>query len=207
MIVPTLAQLPSLFGGIDVYLFDQLLKGRFGTESSILDVGCGEGRNIEYLIRAGCHVSVVDPLARNIEAVRRFAAGAGIDFPAERARVEAAEKMSFEDESFDVVLCSAVLHFAENEAHFDAMLRGCWRVLKRGGFFFSRLASTAGQESGLKHLAGRRYRMPDGSERFLVDEAFLAARELSLGAERAEPLKSVIVHGARTMAVWCLTKS
>ena len=55
--------------------------------------------------------------------------------------------MSFDDACADVVVNSAVLHFARDDAHFDAMLQGSWRVLKPGGLFFCRLASTIGMES------------------------------------------------------------
>ncbi len=45
--------------------------------------------------------------------------------------------MSFPDAFADVVISSAVLHFARDDAQFEAMLRGTWRVLKPGGLFFA----------------------------------------------------------------------
>ncbi|MFT3743892.1 MAG: hypothetical protein QM785_06305 [Pyrinomonadaceae bacterium] len=41
------------FGGIDIYLFDQIQKGRFSPGMKILDAGCGGGRNIHWLLRNG----------------------------------------------------------------------------------------------------------------------------------------------------------
>ncbi len=54
------AELVELFGEIDVYLFDQLLRGRITPGLRVLDAGCGGGRNLVYLMRAGCHVYGVD---------------------------------------------------------------------------------------------------------------------------------------------------
>ena len=42
------ADLRSAFGEIDIYLFDQLLRGRFDARSRVLDAGCGDGRNVHY---------------------------------------------------------------------------------------------------------------------------------------------------------------
>ena len=77
--------------------------------------------------------------------------------------------MSFEDNSFDAVLCIAVLHFAESHEHFDAMLQGCWRVLKPGGLLFARLCSSIGVEDHVEDLGNGQFRLGDGSTRYLVD--------------------------------------
>jgi hypothetical protein len=86
------------------------------------------------------------------------------------------------------------------------MLRGCWRVLKPGGLFFSRLGSSIGMESQVEHIRGRRYKSPDGSERYLVDEALLASTTERLGAELADPLKTTVVQNQRSMTTWVLWK-
>lgn len=114
--------------------------------------------------------------------------------------------MSFADLSFDVVISSAVLHFARNEAHWQSMVEEMWRVLKRGGILFARLASTVGIETQIEHLEGRRYHLPDGSDRFLVDEKLLLDTTAALNGDLIEPLKSVVVLNMRSMATWCLRK-
>ncbi|WP_332912670.1 hypothetical protein [Algoriphagus boritolerans] len=43
-------ELNQLLGNVDIYLLDQILKGRFSKEMKILDAGCGEGRNAVYFI-------------------------------------------------------------------------------------------------------------------------------------------------------------
>src|SRR5207253_7541863 len=101
---------------------------------------------------------------------------------------------------------SAILHFARDDAHFESMLRGSWRVLKSDGLFFCRLASSIGLESQVERIHGRRHRLPDGSERYLVDEALLTSITERLGAEMADPLKTTIVQNQRSMTTWVLRK-
>ncbi|MBI4892088.1 MAG: class I SAM-dependent methyltransferase [Acidobacteria bacterium] len=194
------------FGGIDIYLFDQLLKGRIVPGMTILDAGCGGGRNIVYFLREGYPVFGADADAEAVEGIRRLAARLAPALPAANFRVEAVEAMSFEDGSADVVICNTVLHFARDDAHFEAMLQGTWRVLKPGGLFFSRLGSTTGMESEVELVQGRRYRSPDGSERYLVDDGLLRMHTERLGAELADPLRTTVVHKLRAMSTWVLRK-
>ena len=198
--------LQEQFGGIDVYLFDQLLKGRFNPRMRILDAGCGSGRNLVYFLREGFEVCGVDTSPDAVTHVRALARTLAPRLPEDNFRREPVERMSFEAESFDAVLSSAVLHFARDEAHWLAMTREMWRVLKPGGIFFARLASTAGVEEEVEHLGGRRYRLPGGVEWLLADERLLRGTAESLRGELLEPLKTVVVHGARAMSVWCLRK-
>jgi len=202
----TILNLQEWFGSIDIYLFDQLLKGRFTPEMQILDAGCGGGRNLTYFLRSGYNICGVDQSTEAIAQIRSLAATLAPHLPSDNFRVERVETMSFADLSFDVVLSSAVLHFARNEDHWQGMLREMWRVLKPGGILFARLASTVGIENKVEHLEGRRYHLPDGSDRFLVDEQMLLATTAALNGELIEPLKSVVVQDMRSMATWCLRK-
>jgi SAM-dependent methyltransferase len=202
----TILNLQEWFGSIDIYLFDQLLKGRFTPQMQILDAGCGGGRNLTYFLRSGYNICGVDQSTEAIAQIRALASALAAHLPPENFRVEPVEAMSFADLSFDVVLSSAVLHFARNEDHWQGMLREMWRVLKPGGILFARLASTVGIENKVEHLEGRRYHLPDGSDRFLVDEQMLLATTAALNAELIEPLKSVVVYDMRSMATWCLRK-
>jgi SAM-dependent methyltransferase len=114
--------------------------------------------------------------------------------------------MSFGDADFDFVISSAVLHFARDEAQWEAMVREMWRVLKSGGVFFARLASSIGMENKVELIDGRRYHLPDGSQRFLVDEAMLLDVSARLGGEFIEPIKTTVVQNLRAMTTWCLRK-
>jgi len=203
MSLPTLEE---QFGQIDIYLFDQLLKGRIAPGMRILDAGCGSGRNLVHLLRSGYEVFAVDPDAGAVESVRTLARRLAPALPASNFSVQKVEAMAFDDAWADVVICNTVLHFARDDAHFEAMLLGAWRVLKPGGLFFSRLGSSTGMEAQIVPVAGRRYKSPDGSERYLVDDALLRALTARLDAELADPLKTTVVHGQRAMSTWVLRK-
>jgi len=198
--------LQDQFGQIDIYLFDLLLKGRIVSGMRILDAGCGFGRNLVYLLREGYEVFGADLNADAVGSVRGLARQFAPGLPASNFRVEAVERMSFEDGCADVVISNTVLHLAADEAQFEAMLAGSWRVLKPGGLFFCRLGSTIGMESQVEQVKGRRYLSLDGSERYLVDAALLEALTERLGGEWAEPLKTTVVHQMRSMTTWVLRK-
>jgi 2-polyprenyl-3-methyl-5-hydroxy-6-metoxy-1,4-benzoquinol methylase len=198
--------LQEQFGQIDIYLFDQLLKGRITPGMRIVDAGCGGGRNLIYLLREGYEVYGADMDAQSIESVRFFAKKFAPALPATNFRVESVEHMSFADDFADVVISNTVLHLAADDAQFEAMLQGTWRVLKPGGLFFCRVASTIGMEDQFIHIQGRSFRSPDGAERYLVDEPILNSLTERLGGELAEPLKTTVVQNQRAMSTWVVRK-
>lgn len=193
------------FGQIDIYLFDQILKGRITPGMRILDAGCGSGRNLVYLLREGYDVCAADASAEAVETVRNMARALAPSLPASNFRVEPVEQMSFPDAFADVVISNAVLHFARDDAHFQAMLRGTFRTLKPGGLFFSRLGSSIGMEHRIEPIEGRRCKSPDGSLRYLVDEPLLLACTQRMG-QLADPIKTTIVQDQRAMTTWVVRK-
>ena len=190
------------FGDIDIYLFDQLHRGRIAEGMRVLDAGCGAGRNLVYLHRRGFDVWGTDANEHALTTARGQAAILAPSLPADHFRVEPVERMSFENETFDVVVSSAVLHFASDEEQWNAMLREMWRVLKRGGLFFARLATDIGHETRVRPLGKRRFIMPDGDERFLVDEAFIVDATRRVGGTLVDPLKTSVVQNTRSMMTW-----
>jgi tellurite methyltransferase len=200
---------PSLqeqFGQIDIYLFDQLLKGRIRPGMKILDAGCGSGRNLVYFLREGYEIFAADADSQAVDSVRSLAWQFARGIPATNFRVEPVEELSFDDACADVVISNTVLHFARDDAHFEQMLRGTWRPLKPGGLFFCRLASTIGMESEFKRVQGRRFLSPDGAERYLVDAEMLSAMAERIGGVLAEPLKTTVVQNQRAMTTWVMEK-
>src|SRR5216684_805817 len=147
--------LQEWFGNIDIYLFDQLLKGRFVPGMRVLDAGCGSGRNLVYFLRSGYEVFGVDGSTEAISQTRQLAAAIAPHLSPDNFRVEEVAQMSFTGASFDVVLSSAVLHFARDEEQWHAMINEMWRVLKSGGIFFARLASSIGMEDQVRLIEGR----------------------------------------------------
>ena len=202
----TSIDLQEWFSGIDIYLFDQLLKGRMVPGMRVLDAGCGSGRNLVYFLKSGYQVFAVDESEPAIERLRQLAARLAPHLPQENFRIAAVESMRFEEANFDAVISSAVLHFARDEQHWMAMVEEMWRVLKPGGIFFARLASTIGIEDQVRLVEGRRYRLPDGSDRFLVDAEMLHRVSNELSGEFLEPIKTTIVENMRAMTTWVLRK-
>ena len=202
-----MSDLARLFGQIDIYVFDQLLRGRIRPGMRVLDAACGGGRNLVYLLQSGFDVFATDGDVHAVDSVRQLAAQLAPGLPAQNFRVEPVERMTFGDDFADVVLSSAVLHFARDAAQFDAMVREMWRVLKPGGMLFSRLASSIGMEDRVVALGGGRFSLPDGSERYLVDEARLMAMTSLLGGRLMDPLKTTIVQNQRCMTTWVVRKT
>lgn len=200
-------KLTETFGNIDIYLFDQLLKGRYDDCRDIIDVGCGKGRNMVYFLKNRFNVYGIDPDPDNVTAVRQLSAELAPHNVLNNFKVGVAEHIPFADGSFDLVICSAVLHFAKNKEHFDEMLCDMWRVLRPGGFFFARLASDIGIESLVDDQGDGRYLLPDGSVRFLVNDKMLSGCMTSLNGELYEPIKTTNVSNQRCMTTWCMKKT
>ena len=225
----------AVFGQIDIYLFDQVLRGRITPRDRVFDAGCGTGRNLVFLLRAGCEVAAADADADAIAEVRTLAASLRPDLPPSNFRVEPLEALTIEDAWADVVISSAVLHFARDGPQFGAMLRGSWRVLRPGGMFFCRLASSIGIESRIRPVAaghgqpasqaadampvpGRAksdalrphptgcFILPDGTRRFLVDEQTLMRWTEEIGGDLLDPLKTTVVQDQRSMTTWVVRK-
>jgi SAM-dependent methyltransferase len=198
--------LRAQFGDIDIYVFDQLLRGRITDRMRILDAGCGAGRNLVFMMRAGMNVWGVDESPEAIAAVRRQAVALAPHLPVERFTVQPVDNMDFADASMDLVLSSAVLHFARDDAHFVACVDEMWRVLAPGGMLLARLASSIGIADQVRPTGGGRHQLPDGSVRYLVDADALAAHTQRLGGALLDPLKTTVVQGKRAMTTWVLSK-
>ena len=201
---PSIA-IQDLFGDIDIYLFDQLARGRFDDRRQVLDAGCGAGRNLRYLLAHGYDCQGIDRDASAIAQLRRDAQALGRGDADERFVVGDVDSLPWRDGTFDVVISSAVLHFADDRRHFDLMVAEMWRVLAPGGLLFARLASTIGLE-GFGGRAGQRVRLPDGSDRFVVNETILLDSTARLGGRLADPIKTTNVQNQRAMTTWCVLK-
>jgi tellurite methyltransferase len=200
------AGLRAQFGEIDIYLFDQLLRGRFDARRCVLDAGCGFGRNLPYFLAGGFEIFAIDEDAAAIAAVRALAATLAAEQPPENIVQGALHALPWPDGRMTAVVCSAVLHFARDRDHFEGMLHEMWRVLAPGGLFFARLATSIGIAHLLEQPVGR-VRLPDGSLRFVVDERYLLDATARLSAALVDPIKTTNVQNQRCMTTWVLEKS
>lgn len=198
-----MTHLQAWVGNMDIYLLDQILKGRFVPGGRILDAGCGKGRNLLYFLQQDYDVYGIDPEQMNIEHVQQWAVKWA---PADHFRVERIEEISYPEHYFDAIICNAVLHFAKNEEHFNELVHQLWRRLKPGGLWFVRLASKMGIENRIQPIQEGRFLLPDGTERFLVDADMLMKLSRELNGSWLEPMKTVLVHEQRSMTNWVLRK-
>ena len=198
--------LKDQFGTIDIYLFDQILKGRLDQANQILDLGCGHGRNLIYFLRNGYDVFGVDQDPSVIQVISDKAAEIQPQNSKERFIVSPIERLPFQDNSFDLVIANAVFHFARDSKHFESMMLSAWRVLRPGGIFFSRLASNIGISHLVQHLGNGRFLIPDGTERYLVDQSMILNFTRDLKGQLLDPVKTTIVQDQRSMTTWVMQK-
>jgi SAM-dependent methyltransferase len=200
-------KLNELFGNIDLYLLDQILKGRFSKDMKILDAGCGEGRNCIYFLNQNYQIFGVDANPIAIQMARIYSQTIQPTYDIYRFQTATVQNMPFHKGAFDVVISSAVLHFATSELDFFKMMDEMMRVLKDDGIFFLRMTTGLGgiQESS-PNLGDGVFALPDGSERFLLTEELLKKIESKYGLNNLENPKSVLVHGQRAMGVFVWEK-
>jgi len=193
----------ELIGQTDIYLVDQILKGRYKQDDRILDAGCGHGRNMHWFVKNNITVIGTDADARALIA-------AALQFPKldSSCFIQAScDALPFQDEYFDHIICSAVLHFATSEKHFLQMMQETMRVLKPGGTMFIRMASVFGMEHLLIIDANGHSILPDGTQRFLLNEHLLNIIFKNFNVVPTEPIKTTIVHGQRCMSTLVLSKT
>jgi tellurite methyltransferase len=193
------ASLPS---DTDIYLLDQIMKGRYLPGETILDAGAGAGRNLRWFVEQGYPVTALD---RDPEAVQRLRA-LYPHIPFGQILEDELDDLPFTDGAFHHVICSAVLHFAESEAHFEAMFAELVRVLRPGGSLFIRTATDQGLAVPPVPLGQGRYCLCDGSDRFLMTRVSLDRLMRQHRLYFLEPFKTVLVDDLRSMAVLVLGK-
>ena len=187
--------------GTDIYLIDQILKGRFDRFDRILDAGCGSGRNMVWFAENDFDIHGAD-----IDNERLLLAQENTGLPDPHFTQCPVEKMSFKDGSYDHIICNAVLHFAQDESHFLNMVAELFRVLKPGGSLFIRMTSNFGLTDNYQAMGNGRYYLKDDSVRFLLTKELLEKAEKLYPFEYLEPVKSVLVENLRSMTTLVLQK-
>jgi len=191
---------------MDLYLLDHLLKDRFTPQMKILDAGCGEGRNILYFLQQGYDVYGVDQNPEAIRLLQFIVKSNWPTYPYQQFSVQDIGTLSWDEPTFDLIISSAVLHFAEHHTHFWAMLDAMYQSLKVGGYLFCRMASNVGMGQLTEAPGEGRFHLPDGSIRYLLTAEIVDQLKKQYALEFVEPLKSVVVDGQRSMAALLLRK-
>ncbi|MFK8055451.1 MAG: class I SAM-dependent methyltransferase [Saprospiraceae bacterium] len=193
-------------GNMDIYLLDQLMKGRISPDAKVLDAGCGIGRNSEFFVRNDFDISGIDLEEQAIRGVREQAASWNAEYDLDRFALADLIEVPFPDNDFDFIISSAVLHFSTDRAHFTKLFKELVRVLKPGGILFIRMTTKHTLAHLSQHLHDDVYHIPDGSTRYLLDLAHLQDLMIKNNLSFADPYKTVNVADVRTMAVVVLRK-
>jgi ubiquinone/menaquinone biosynthesis C-methylase UbiE len=199
----SISSIHRLLGNTDIYLVDQILKNRYAASDRILDAGCGRGRNLQWFLAQDMEVYASD---RDPETISNLL----LDHPTlkkDRVQCCPVETMPYDDNFFDHIISSAVLHFAENEDHFLGMIAEMVRVLKPGGSLFIRMTTDRSIENRTQPLGQGVYLIPDGSTRFLLTDALLQKVLHRFNLSLAEPFKFVNVEDLRAMCTLLLVKT
>lgn len=192
----------EVIGDTDIYLIDQILKGRYQPEDTILDAGCGLGRNMHWFLQSKFCIYGIDQNNGHITDLKQD----NPLLPANRLQVAKVELMPFGNSFFNHIISSAVLHFAESTEHFLAMLKEMVRVLKPKGSLFIRMTSDIGIDDKVKPIGDGVYIIPDTSTCFLLTRPLLQTILNEFHLSFLEPLKTVNVNDVRCMSTLVLQK-
>ena len=196
-------QIQKLLGQTDIYLLDQIMKGRYSAADKILDAGCGTGRNMHWFLQNNFAIYAID---MNEEIINQLKL-ANPTLPKQHLQVSSVDEMPFPDNYFDHIICIAVLHFAMNKTHFKKMLGELVRVIKQRGSLLLRIAADIGFEDKIISVGHGVYKIPDGTERFLLTKTLLAECMKENNLSFLEPLKTVNVDDLRCMSTLVLQKN
>lgn len=174
------------FGNIDLFLFDQLLKGNFNNRRILLDAGCGEGRNLKYFISSGVEVYGIDTSAAAIRM-------AGMVYRNRATFQQAAiEDQPFAEDHFEAILCINVLHHCRDEDEFIKIWEALVNMLKPEGILFIRTLVKAEE--------------PVEESLFLLTHELLEKLVYTHKLHWIEPFKKEVMSDGKALGVLVFTK-
>lgn len=188
----------------DIYLIDQVLKGRYNAGGTLLDAGCGGGRNLSwFVVQPNFDIYAIDSEQEVIDHLVQVYPSLKQD----QVKCAPVQSLPFPDTFFDHIICSTVLHFARSKEDFLQMFSELNRVLKTQGSLFIRIASDIGIENGILPLGDGRFSLPDGSDRFLLTKPLIEELLNTFPMTLAEPVKTTNVQDIRCMTTLVMVKS
>ena len=197
----SLINLKQNIEGVDIYILDQILKDRYQPDDKILEAGCGNGRNLKWFYKNGFEIHGLDINSKRLGSCKTIYAEQKEHF------IEAElEQMPYESNSFDHVICIAVLHFANDLNQYLKMFEELLRIVKPQGSLLIRTATNIGIENQVQEMSNGVFNLPDGSTRFLLTPAILHTLESDNRFKWIENVKTTIVKDKRAMTTLVIKK-
>lgn len=190
--------LDQLIGKTDIYIIDQIMKERYIAGQKILDAGCAEGRNLKWFYRNDFDIYGVDTDLERLKVAKENYPKAAAHF-----NVSSIEDLPYEDVVFDHIICSAVLHFAQSEIHFNTMFKELLRVLKSDGTLFIRVASDIGLDGNAPYLKESKTNR-EGT--FHITRSLINRLIENYPIDLIDPVKTTNVQDVRAMTTLVMRK-
>ena len=191
-------QLKNCVGHVDIYVIDQILKERYQNGQIILDGGCGKGRNLKWFYQNNFEI-------HGIDIDEYFLAFAKAEYPKQTDNfiIGTLDDLPYSENSFDHILCCAVLHFAKNESHFSDMFMELIRVLKPAGSLLIRMASNIGLDGNAPKIT---YNENGQKGTYYLTRERIENLLLEFNLELLEPVKTTNVQDERAMTTLVFQK-
>ena len=192
------SQIFKYIQNMDIYLIDQIMKQKYRRNDKILDAGCGEGRNLRWFAGFGYDIWGIDMDVERLSIAREI-------FPNLKENLIHARlsEIPFPDAHFDHIICSAVLHFAEDENHFYKMFSELIRVLKPTGSILIRTASNIGLRETTEDLSDS---YNDRKAGYYLNRETISQLLDKFDLKLLEPIKTTNVQDIRAMTTLVLQK-
>ncbi len=192
-------EINNYFGDMDIFLMDLILKGKIPEKGKVLDAGCGEGRNGIYFINNQYSYTGVDTDRSKVSLIEFLSGGTESSFFVEDIKTFAERK-----ETFDFIVCSRVLHFAESVDHFYEMWNDLISMLNPRAIIYISMDSVIDTDIGEAKDNGR-FLFPDGEVRFAITKEIY--KDIKKGFEEIESLKTLVAHEKRAQSFIALKKA
>jgi ubiquinone/menaquinone biosynthesis C-methylase UbiE len=123
---------------------------------TILELGCGTGKNTQYLQTLTNQLVATDFSAKMMKYAKEKNSAENVQFH----QIDIREPWRFNKKQFDLVTCSLILEHIEN---LDFVFQQAYKVLKKGGLFY------IGELHPFKQYTGTKARFDTGNAVFVLE--------------------------------------